>query len=620
MEPTDIYVGIRDANLNMVGKIKTELLDIKASTVHCGVGQWTVRLPRESDMAAALQVKGSGIFVQNKTKAGWVTLFSGPTTSPAYTRTTEDPDGLVTIIGVDDNVLLWDTLAWGDPNHSLGSQATATDVRSGPAESIMKQYVNMNLGAGALIARRGALAQKVTIATDTAAGATVKKSPRFQVLGELLAEIATYADMGFRIVQVGTNLQFQTYSIRDRRPYIRFSVKNGNLSEETTAIQVPTVTRTIVAGKGEGTARNLIQRTTADSLAAETDWGRKIEQWIDQRNTDDATELNQAGDEPLIAGGFTAVAVKAVPNESLNVKFGDDWKLGDKVKVVINNSESDSLVLETALVANSDGVDIGAALGDVTNFKAASSLQSQLQGTIMRVSELEKADQGISSVDMAAADLATLNSAKAYADGLVEASNIGAGIDLNSLTSRGYYYQGTGANATLALNYPEDNAGGFLEVYISSTASFVNQRYTTRANRVYSRTFFGSWTTWALVSSVDSGPISSPTGIFTVTSDWTFNSGLFRTYGKFFSMGLDLNYTGSTVTVPANGNITNVTIGTFATGYRPAFSMPVGMTATGGIATLSVNSSGILTINAVAPGSTFASGMNITVAGMWLTA
>lgn len=390
MDATDLYIGVRDLNLDVQGKINTEDLDLKAKLVHLGYGNWTLTLPREHEMAELLRTPGSGIIVQQKVNGLWETKFSGPTTSPSTKRTPEDPNGLLTVQGTDDNILLWDTLAWGDPTNVLTAQATSNDIRTGPAETVMKQYVDYNLGPSALSARRGALAQLLTIQTNGATGPTVSKSPRFQNLGELLAEIALYADMGFRIVQVGNGLVFETYSIVDNTGTVRFDIESGTLTEETLAVSPPGVTRTIVAGQGEGIERTLIQRTTTDSLSAEGDWGRSIEKWIDQRNTDDTDELNQAGDEPLIASGFTGIAVKAVPADAHTMKFGPDWGLGDLVRVVVEGAEETALITEVAIVANSAGVEIGAAIGDVSSFAVSTNLQSQVSSVSNRVSALER--------------------------------------------------------------------------------------------------------------------------------------------------------------------------------------------------------------------------------------
>src|SRR5690606_1301145 len=143
-------------------------------------------------------------------------------------------------------------------------------------------------------------------------------------LGDVLTDLAIYGGMGYRVIQRDEQLVFETYMIRDRSRYIRFSIENGSLSEEEILVSPPEVTRPLVGGQGKGGDRIIVQRTTAESLAAEAAWGRKIEAWIDKRNTEDIAELNQEGDAVLVDGGFTSTAVKAVPNDETSMVYMDE--------------------------------------------------------------------------------------------------------------------------------------------------------------------------------------------------------------------------------------------------------------------------------------------------------
>src|SRR6478735_965368 len=131
-------------------------------------------------------------------------------------------------------------------------------------------------------------------------------------------------------------------------------------------------------------------RTSTDSLAAEVAWNRKIEQFIDQRQTSDVAELNQAGDEAIAAGGMSATGVKAIPTDTTNGIYGVDWDLGDKVTVVINGVETKTYITEVALVANKDGAGVGASIGDVTNFLEGTALANTVANVENRVSNLER--------------------------------------------------------------------------------------------------------------------------------------------------------------------------------------------------------------------------------------
>jgi microcystin-dependent protein len=386
MQANEITIEIRDKTLTRRGQINPEFLDLKATNPHLGIGAWTLTLPNEHAMVPYLNTPGSGVIISARGK----TFLSGPTLNPASSASPEDPGGLTKFTGVSDEVILWHALAIPDPNHAVDAQLLGYDVRSGVAETVMRAYVNANVGPGALISRRGLLAQKLTLAPDLARGPVVSKSARFPRLGDLLAEIAVYADMGFRVVQVGAALEFQVYEIQDRTKFVRFDIQNGTLSEQSVERSAPAVTRVYVAGQGDLAARVIVPRTSVDSLAAEDAWGFKIERFKDQRQTDVLLELQQAGDEDLAADGFTATSVKAIPADETTMLYGKDWENGDSVTVVIDEQETVSTVTQVALVANKSGAMIGAAIGDVTGFDADAAIAARVEDTERRVGALER--------------------------------------------------------------------------------------------------------------------------------------------------------------------------------------------------------------------------------------
>lgn len=113
-----------------------------------------------------------------------------------------------------------------------------------------------------------------------------------------------------------------------------------------------------------------------------------------------------------------------------------------------------------------------------------------------------------------AGDATTLASAKSYSDGkLVEAKSyvdghplikgvvLGNNVDMNTLTTNGFYTQGTNAAAATGTNYPRPLAG-ILEVKSNAegTGVFVYQRYTIYGGYspdAWVRTLYnGTWTAW----------------------------------------------------------------------------------------------------------------------------
>lgn len=392
----DITVEVRDKSLTRIGLVRPEELIFEMQDTFNNVGSWKLTLGSEHPLTPVLRTPGAGVIVTGPS----YTLMSGPMTKFESASTPEDPGGSVVFEGVSDNVILSDMLAFPDPTNPDGAtQALAHDVRQGPAESVMHGFVRANVGPAAPSPRRR---QRLTMGADYARGPQVVKSARFAVLGNLLTEIALLGNLGFRVIQRGDVLVFETYEVQDRSDFIRLDVLNGTLSGQRATVSAPGVTRAIVAGQGELTKRQLLQVDSPASVEAEADWGRRIEQWIDQRNTDDWTELRQAGDEAIADAGFTAVDIQLVPMEDSTMAFGTDWGLGDRVAVVVDGQELKSNVTGLVMKVGNNGFQVGAALGDATGFNLDVALNKRLSKAEKRVSLLERSDSAGGSDDIMA--------------------------------------------------------------------------------------------------------------------------------------------------------------------------------------------------------------------------
>ncbi|MEV5330865.1 siphovirus ReqiPepy6 Gp37-like family protein [Streptomyces werraensis] len=384
MRLEDITVEVRDKSLTRRGLVRPEELDMELNETFNNVGEWKLTLAAENPLATILRQPGSGIIVTGPNDV----IMSGPMVTPEFAATQEDPGGTITFTGVSDTIALADALAFPDPTNPNGaSQTKAHDVRQGNAEDVMHSFVMANIGPTAPAERRKA---RLIDGASQGRGPAVIKSARFPVLGNLLAELALLGSLGFRVVQRGSNLVFETYQIVDRTRLIRLDVANGTLAGQRVAISPPGVTRAIVAGQGEMVKRQFLQVQTAQSLAAEADWGRRIEKFIDQRNTDKWDELQQAGDEAMEESGFTAVNVQVVPMDDSAMRFGHDWYLGDKVSVVVENQELTSNATGMVMKAGPDGFQVGVVLGDPSGFNADAAMAKRVTSTEARVSQLER--------------------------------------------------------------------------------------------------------------------------------------------------------------------------------------------------------------------------------------
>ncbi|MGW3323877.1 siphovirus ReqiPepy6 Gp37-like family protein [Streptomyces virginiae] len=384
MKLSDITVEVRNKQLERLGVIRPEELILELQDTFNNVGTWKVTLAAEHPLADELRLPGSGLLITGTTDV----LMSGPTTAHEFAATPEDPGGSIVFSGISDTSILLDFLAFPQPsNVDPTSQTESHDVRTGKAETVMHAYVKANAGADAPVSRRK---PRLTMGVDLSRGPTVTKSARFPVLGTLISELAVLADLGFRIVQRDDVLVFETYAVTDRSAYIRLDVQNNSLSGSRVSIGAPGATRVIVAGQGEMVKRNFREVTTVESLAAESEWGRRIEVFQDQRNTNENDELDQSGQELLAEQGFTAIGVQAVPAEDSAMEFGKDWGMGDRVSVVVDDHELTSTVTGMVLKADSEGFRLGALLGDAAGFNTDAQTNQRVQNTEKRISELER--------------------------------------------------------------------------------------------------------------------------------------------------------------------------------------------------------------------------------------
>jgi microcystin-dependent protein len=388
-------VEVRDSSLARVGQLsENDLTAFLAIPRMNSLGSWSIRLPNtvlnESGvrvphaLCAVLRTQGSGVIFTGPHGV----VLTGPMTFAEMEATSDDPSGQWTIEGTSDLVEIAKSLAYPQPsNSSVSSQSVSNDVRSGLGEALMRAYVSSNIGPTASTARK---VTDLTLAADGGLGISLSKSPRFQNLLELTQEIALGSELLFDVVQVGLSREFRVTAPQDVSAEVRWDIANNQLTSSKYGYSAPGVTRVFVAGQGEGSERTIVEVTTPASLLSEAIWGR-IERFVDQRNTDDISELTQAGLEVLATEGTTVTSLEVVPSSAMADGFGVDWFLGSWVTVVVNDQQIRAQVVEVPIsITSSDGVLVGAVVGDATGFDWQAILAAKQSKTEKRVSALEQ--------------------------------------------------------------------------------------------------------------------------------------------------------------------------------------------------------------------------------------
>ncbi len=387
---SELTVEVRDPSFERIGQIVAEdLVGATFVTRFNNVGMWELKLPYGHYLGEFLRLPGYGLIVTGPSDE---VIISGPTLSAKLEQTSDNPSGDWIIVGADDSLILAERLAYPTPTtDDLSDQVDAHDTRSGPAESVIKEYLAANTG---LLAPESRQIAYLTIEPDDERGEIVYGAARFDKLQELFYNLAQVGQLGFTIRQVSDELEFVVYEPEDRSAFIRLDLENQQLSKTEYAYGIAKITRAIVGGQGEAEQRKFLEVSTVDSLEAEETWGRRIEVFKDSRNTNEDDDLEQTGLEALVDEGKTVVEMSVSPSDDINMKYGQDWFLGDKVTVVANQIESVAVVTEIGISIASDGVRINATVGTPVGIDYEARLLANQSKQESRISNLERSSTG----------------------------------------------------------------------------------------------------------------------------------------------------------------------------------------------------------------------------------
>lgn len=224
----------------------------------------------------------------------------------------------------------WDefnrTVGYPVPGAALSGQgAAAYDVRSGPAETVLKGFMAANVAGQSL--------PHLTVEADAGEGADISVKVRMHPLSERLWPAVSVAGLGARIVQTGATRQVQTW-VPATYPRV-LTEESSVVAQAEFSRTPPEVTRVIVACGGEAEAR-VFKGPFVDS-AAEALWGIRRTEVIDARDiAEDATDLDEQAEARALerlAEGAAKASLKAQLVESERFQFGKTFDLGDVVSI-----------------------------------------------------------------------------------------------------------------------------------------------------------------------------------------------------------------------------------------------------------------------------------------------
>lgn len=171
-------------------------------------------------------------------------------------------------------------------------------IKEGPAETVMKAFVNEQLGPGA-----GARAMPgLTIEADGGRGNIVRETHPHRKVLPIIQEIAQIGGGDFDVVRTGAaTWEFRWYTGQrgtDRSSTVLFNVARGNMEQpELRQSRHNETTVIVVGGQGNESDREIVRVTDATRAAA-SPWNR-IEEWRDARQEADTDGLTDLGNERL---------------------------------------------------------------------------------------------------------------------------------------------------------------------------------------------------------------------------------------------------------------------------------------------------------------------------------
>lgn len=380
-------VLVRNHDLSIAGLL--EVTDFELHLKYQDIGTWTVDfVGLDSDgnvniPAAALEQRGAGLVFKLNDR----TIMSGPWTKPVRTRSGDQRT--FSVSGVDDCQLLADTIAHPQPSASFPPYGQLQDVRGpGAAETIIKQFVNVNCGPGAVAARRRF---GLSIEPDLVRGLSVVGIGDWtKQLDVLIQSLAQAGGVGYRVIQTDApGLQFQVFVPFDRTSTVVFGVELGNTNGYSYSLQRPAGNYVYALGAGTGISRSIHEGEDPVSVGA---YGR-IETVSDQSGTADPAVLEQAIATQLASSAeqfsatVTALDTKAHSWAPVAADPTTAYDLGDEVSVLIEEVQFAETITEIVATFSADK---GSVIAPIVGTPLLGARQNLTRDLVARVKQLTR--------------------------------------------------------------------------------------------------------------------------------------------------------------------------------------------------------------------------------------
>ena len=325
---------------------------LRVTVRHNALGTATLTLASDHRRLADLVAPGARVVITYDGEH----LLSGPIRPRRGTRAS----GMVELDIEDDWRLLPNVLGWPVPGAALTAQTVAYDVRSGPAETVLKSLVTANA-----VTRQG---RPVTVAPDLGRGGTINTSHRMHSLADRLLPALDLAGIGVTVRQSGAGLLVDCY-VPAQHPRT-LTEASGVVQDWSWSAGAPTATRVVAGAQGEAAARVFHSRVDA---AREAEWADVIEVFVDARDTDDpavvAARMAEVLDDGAPRSGLSVSLAETKTFRYGRTASGGGVLVGDRVRVEVGPGVVVEDVLREATLSwtSGDGLTVTPVIGERTD-------------------------------------------------------------------------------------------------------------------------------------------------------------------------------------------------------------------------------------------------------------
>ena len=313
---------------------------------HNQVDKLTVTVPTSHIRLDALTARGARLVAHYRGEQ----VFSGPIRTVEGTG--PENASQITVTAEGDKRLLWRMVGYPVPGNAITNQNALEDKRSGPAETVLKDYLTANLEGPS----RWPAHQLITVAEDLERGDTISAAVGMQPLADVLIPLIDQAGIGVSVTQIPGNGNGLLVDVYEPTSYPRpLSEAGGTVLEWSWTRGAPTATRAIVGGP-EDDVTGLRPWLVTAQTGYETAWYDVIELVVDQRTEDNATARQSAG--------LAAVAEQAEKNgfsialgENRTFSYGGPGgvHVGDLVEIQIAGQTITDVLREAVITWDKDG-------------------------------------------------------------------------------------------------------------------------------------------------------------------------------------------------------------------------------------------------------------------------